>query len=106
MALTVRSRDDILITIPIHSDMSDNRTAVPTNSKVFRLFKLTAKSFPCVVKAQTISEEIVVPTTIAASIESWIRVLNTTDDMHINDVNVTKLKCTDINEYNIFRCTS
>lgn len=99
MSLSIRPRDDILIKAPIHSDILDNRAAVPPNSEVFRLFKLTAKTFPCVVEAQNVTEHIAVPTTIATSKECWIRVLNTTDDMQIIDT--SKLRCTNINDYNI-----
>lgn len=103
MALSIRPSNEILIKIPIQSNISENQTAVPPNSEVYKLFRLNFESFPCIVEAQNITNHIMVPTTIALSKESWIRVLNTTDEMQIIDV--TKLKCSNINQFHIYQCT-
>lgn len=103
MSLTIRPSEEIILKVPLQTNFDGNQTAVPPNSEVFKLFKLKSKSFPCVIEAQTLNEHIAVPTTIALSSECWIRVLNTTDEMHIIDV--TKLRCTDVNNYNIFKGT-
>lgn len=101
MSLTIRPSDEIILKVPLQTNFHENLSAIPPNSEVFKLFKLNYTSFPCIIEAQTINEHIAVPTTIAQSNECWIRVLNTTDEMHIIDV--TTLKCTNINQFDIFR---
>lgn len=101
MQLLIRPNKELILKVPIQTNFNGNYTAIPPNSEVFKLFRLTCDSYPCVIEAQNINEHIAVPTTIATSSETWVRVLNTTEDMHIIDI--TKLKCSNINKYDIFK---
>lgn len=104
MDLLIRPNETITVKVPLQTNMNDSQTAVPPNSEVFRLFKLNCEQFPCVIQTQNLTEHVVVPTTIVFSKESWIRVLNTDDEMKI--VDTTKLRCTNIAEYDIFQGTN
>lgn len=90
------------VEIPLQSEIAQGKSVVPPNSEIFRPFQIKSRTFPCVVEAQNISEHVVIPTTIAHSEISWIRVLNTTDEFRVIETN--KLECSNINNYDIFMC--
>lgn len=73
MTLSIRPSDDILIRIPVITKLIDNKTAMPPNSEVFRMFKLEGSIFPCVVEAENITEHIAIPTTIALAKETGVK---------------------------------
>lgn len=68
------------ISIPIYSELAYGNSVLPARSEVFRLFHITGTQFPRVIQAQEISSKILIPTTIAYTNKTWIRVLNTNDE--------------------------
>lgn len=68
------------LTIPISSELLDGSKVLPARSEIFRVFRVTASEFPSVIQTREIAKDVFIPTTIAYAPETWIRVLNTTDE--------------------------
>lgn len=51
MSLTIRPNEEIMLKVPLQTNFDDNLTAIPPNSEVFKLFRLTSNSLPCVIEA-------------------------------------------------------
>lgn len=100
MTLTVQNRNKIE-TIPIHSELLNGLSVVPPRSESFKVFHIKSNTFPCVVESQMIDENIFIPTTIANSENTWIRVLNTNDEYKL--INTEKVETKSINNYDILK---
>lgn len=104
MTFTMQPKGCTPTKIPIRNEILNGLSAVPPRSETFKLFRITSDKFPCVVQRQEIAENIFVPTTIVHKPESWIRVLNISNDMKY--VQSSRIKSTSVNEYDIFLVTN
>lgn len=96
--------DNITIETTIKSEIEPFKTLIPSNSEVFRIFQINSNIFPCIILAQNLNENILIPTTIAHKRETWIRVANISDKTQKIDTNSIKIE--PIENYDIFSTKS
>lgn len=101
MTLTVRPKNAPSAEIHIQSEIMRGISAIPPRCQSFKLFRIKSNNYPCVVEAQQISDDIFIPTTIAQRKETWIRVLNTSEEFKF--VNTDKINASPIDDYDIVR---
>lgn len=99
MTCTVRARNK-KIPLIIHSELPIGDILIPARAEIFRLFHINSNTFPVIIETQYFNENVIIPTTLAYSPNTWNRVLNATDDNVV--VNSNNLKLNDISDYNIF----
>lgn len=87
--------------IPLEIEVTKGVSALPPQCETFKLFRVRSSSFPCVIPAQEIDENIFIPTTIAFECEAFIRVLNTNSEMKIINTS-SGLKTEPLNAYEVF----
>lgn len=93
MILTIRNKDEF-IKIPIKSELMDGVSELPPRSETFKIFHIKSEKFPCIVEPQEIENGILVPSSIVYEPNSWLRVLNTHDDVKLINTEVIKTKPT------------
>lgn len=81
MTYTVQPKGLAPAKIQIKNEVLSGLSVVPARSETFKLFRINSTEFPCIIQKQEIAENIVIPTTIAHKPESWVRVLNISDEM-------------------------
>lgn len=101
MTLTLRKLDNIPIVIPIKSEILEGVSALPARSETFKIFHIKSEKFPCVVEAQEIEENVIVPTTIVYQPVAWIRVLNANENLKI--INADKLESSPLDDFHIIK---
>lgn len=101
MEFMVRKPNSMTITIPIKSELINGVSALPARCETFRIFHIKSTHFPCVIEIQEIEPNIIVPTTVVHQPESWVRILNTTDDIKM--INTETLKASPTNDFYIYK---
>lgn len=99
MKMTVRPEGFPPATIPIQTEIMKGISSIPPRAQTFKMFHIRSRKFPCIIEPQQISDDIFIPTTIAHTPETWVRVLNTSNDIKL--VNTDQLKLSSIDDYNI-----
>lgn len=87
--------------IDIQHEIIRNVVALPPRSETFKLFRIKSSRFPCVIESQDVAEHVYVPTMIAHSPETWVRVLNCNQSMKY--IKTDGLKATHVNDYTILK---
>lgn len=100
MTCTIRSPNQELH-LQIHSELENGDIFIPPRAEIFKLFKIKANSFPVVIKNQEIGPQVFIPTTIAYAPQTWIRVLNISEDGYIANTNCIQIE--GANEYDIYK---
>lgn len=90
MMFTVNPKGAPLGRTQLKSEVMHGISALAPRSESFKLFHLNSKQFPCVIPAQRISANVFIPTTIAFEKQTYIRVLNTNDDMKLIDTQIPR----------------
>lgn len=102
MSVTMRkTTTNEVIKIPIQSELLDGVSALPPRCETFKVFHIKSEKFPCVVEPQEIENGIVVPTSIVYEPNSWLRVLNTHDEVKI--INTENLKLSPLSDFHIIQ---
>lgn len=101
MTFTIRKPNIAPIILPIKSELINGVSALPARCETFRIFHIKSNKFPCLIEAQEIEENIVVPTTIVHQPQACIRVLNTNDEIKV--INTENLKQSHIEDFHILK---
>lgn len=99
MTLSIRKQKCECITIPIQSELLNGVSAVPPRSETFKIFHIKSEKFPCIIETQEFDDGVVVPTTVVFEPKSWLRVLNTNENIRI--INTQNLKTSNLNDFHI-----
>lgn len=104
MTFTVQPQNHRPSTISILNEDQNGCVQIPPRSESFKLFRIQSTQFPCVIETQQITDNILIPTTIVQHPNSWIRVLNTSEQTE--PVYSHQIKASSINNYNIYKTES
>lgn len=100
MKIMIR-KPNACVTISIQSELLTGVSPLPPRSETFKIFYIKSEQFPCVIQAQELEEGIVVPTTIAYEEKTWIRVLNTHENIKI--INTESIKTSPITDFHVLQ---
>lgn len=101
MSLQIQPKNLTPTKISIQDEVLPGVVSIPPRSQIFRMFHVKSEQFPCVIESQDI-DGVRVPTTIVHTKRSWIRVLNTSDDVKL--VKADQLRSSNINDYDLYSC--
>lgn len=101
MTFTIRKQKYMPVVLPIKSELINGVSALPARCETFRIFHIKSKKFPCLIEAQEVEENVLVPTTVVHQPEASLRVLNANDDMKI--INTSNLKESSIDDFHFFK---
>lgn len=102
MTLTV-NRPEIPVSTPLLSKLLDGSTLIPPRSTNFKICRIVSEEFPCVIEPQEIASNIFIPTTIAYSPCTHIRILNTNEDVSVLNLDNINIKTHPISEYDMYQ---
>lgn len=101
MMLTIVKNKNEFFKVPIQSELMDGVSALPPRSETFKIFHIKSEIFPCVVEPQEIENGILVPSSIVYEPHSWLRVLNTHNDVKL--INTETIKTTPTSDFHILQ---
>lgn len=99
MTIKIRKNEIEVVEIPIKSELMNGVSALPPRSETFKIFHIKSEKFPCVIEPQEIEKGILVPSSIVYQPKSWLRVLNTHDNVKI--VNTEEIKTSPLTDFHV-----
>ncbi|RYX87425.1 hypothetical protein EON73_01410, partial [bacterium] len=93
--------DNMTVSTPIYAEYIDNTITMPPRTEMFRLFHINANKFPVIIENCEISNNVFIPTTIAHTEKTWVRVLNANDQ--IKTIKTNELNGFPIENYDIYK---
>lgn len=101
MTIKIRKNEIENVEIPIRSELMNGVSALPPRSETFKIFHIKSEKFPCIIEPQEIENGILIPSSIVHQPKSWLRVLNTNDDVKI--INTEAIKTSQLSDYHILQ---
>lgn len=99
--IKIRKNEIETVEIQIKSELMKGVSALPPRSETFKVFHIKSKKFPCVIEPQEIENGILVPSSIVHQPKSWLRVLNTHDNVKI--INTEDIKSSPLKDFHILQ---
>lgn len=84
--------------------LSDRENIIPPRSEVYRVFRIKAKSFPCIIESQSTDNGVFIPNTIVQGPKQKIRVLNTTNESQT--LKVRSIKTQPLRKFHVIKMHS
>lgn len=101
MTLTVKPSKSSQVTIDIRAELMRGLSVLPPKSETFKLFRIKSQNFPCVIETQELSRDIFTPTSIAYQPETWLRVLNTSEETRF--ITTDAVKASNLDDFHILK---
>lgn len=93
MTCTIQTSTCELI-VNIQSESQAGDIYVLPRAEIFKLFHIKGTSYPVVIESREIGPQILIPTTVAYQPQTWIRVLNVSENgfaVNAKDISLTRL---------------
>lgn len=100
--MTVKPNDSVCVSRKIQSELLHGLSAVPPCSQTFKIFQISNEKFPCLIEAQEVDDNVIVPTNIVHTPKAWIKVFNANEDIKL--IKTNKLKISQIEGFDIHKC--
>lgn len=87
--------------LKIRTEFENGDIYIPPRAEIFKLFHIKSATFPVVIKNQEIAPNVIIPTTIAYEPQTWIRVLNVSENPCTTNSN--NIQYENLTQYDIYK---